>query len=74
MKREKYPLTRIDEILYDIKEDTALTTLDLLQGYCKMDDTCKEKTTFICLQGIVQFEVMPFWLMNAQATFQKMMN
>ena len=37
-----------------------------------MEESCKEKTTFICEYGTYQFEVMPFELMNSGATFQKM--
>ena len=39
-----------------------------------MDETCKERTTFICKFGTYQFEVMPFGLKNSGATFQRMMD
>lgn len=39
-----------------------------------MSDECKEKTTFVCRFGMFQFEVMPFGLMNAPSTFQRMMD
>ena len=39
-----------------------------------MEENCKEKTTFICRYGTYQFEVMPFGLMNAPFTFQRMMD
>ena len=39
-----------------------------------MDETCKEKTTFICKFGTYQFEVMLFALKNSGATFQRMMD
>ncbi len=52
------------------------TTIDLFQGYwqIKMEETCKEKTAFICRYRTHQFEVTAFGLMNSQATFQRMMD
>eukprot|EP00737_Agarophyton_chilense_P002014 gb/GEZJ01002279.1/.p1 GENE.gb/GEZJ01002279.1/~~gb/GEZJ01002279.1/.p1 ORF type:complete len:384 (+),score=41.68 gb/GEZJ01002279.1/:2514-3665(+) len=39
-----------------------------------MSEACKEKTTFVCRYGTYKFEVMPFELMNAPSTFQRMMD
>ncbi len=39
-----------------------------------MEEACNDKTTFVCKYGTYQFEVMPFGLMHAPATFQKMMD
>ena len=76
MKRDRWPMPRVDEIFDEIKGSTVFTTIDLFQGYwqIKMDESCKEKTTFVCRYGTYQFEVMPFGLMNAGATFQRMMD
>ena len=76
MKRDRWPMPRVDEIFDEIKGSSVFTTIDLFQGYwqIKMDESCKEKTTFVCRYGTYQFEVMPFGLMNAGATFQRMMD
>ena len=37
-----------------------------------MAEKCKETTTFVCRFGTFQFELMPFELMNALSTFQRM--
>lgn len=76
MQRDGYPLPRIYEIFDDIKDSTVFSMLDIFQGYwqIKMDESCKQKTAFICRQGTFLFKVIPFGLLNAQATFQKKMD
>ena len=76
MHAERWPLPRVDEILDDMRSSSVFTTIGLFQGYwqIKIDETCKQKATFICRYGTFQFEVMPFDLMNSQATFQRMMD
>ncbi len=51
-------------------------TLDLFTGYWQIRtaEECKEITTFVCKFVTFKFEVMPFGLMNAPSTFQRMMD
>lgn len=76
MKADRWPLPRMEEIIDNLEGSEVLTTLDLFSGYwqVRMAEYCKEKTTFVCGFGTFQFEVMPFGLMNARSTFQKMMD
>ena len=76
MKADRWPLPKIEEIFDDLKGSTHFTTLDLFSGYwqVRLREDCKEKTTFVCRYGTYQFEVMPFGLMNAPSTFQRMMD
>lgn len=77
MKSDRWPLPRIDEIFDDLHGCTLFTTLDLFSGYSvevRMADACKEMTTFVTKYGTYQFEVIPFGLMNAPSTFQRMMD
>ena len=39
-----------------------------------MDSADKEKTTFICSAGVFNYTMMPFGLMNAGATYQRLMD
>ena len=76
MKSDKWPVPCVEKIFDDLRGSSIFTTLDLFQGYwqIKMDETCKEKTTFVCKFGTYQFEVMPFGLKNSGGTFQRMMD
>ena len=75
VRAERWPLRRVDEILDGMKGSSVFTTIDLFKVYwqIKMDEACKEKAAFICQHGTFQFEVLPFGLINSQATFQRMM-
>jgi len=75
--KDAYALPRIDDILYSINNNAkVLSTLDLYSGYHQIpmypDD--KDKTCFTTPFGNYNFNVMPFGLCNAPATFQREMN
>ena len=76
IKPDRWPLPRIEEIFDELGGNSLFTTLDLFSGYwqIRMDTACKEMTTFVTRYSTYKFEVMPFGLMNAPSTFQRMMD
>ena len=75
-KFDAYPMPRIDEVIDKIGPVKYITTLDLAKGYWQipLSPESKEKTAFVTPFGLYEFEVMPFGLHNAPATFQRMMD
>jgi hypothetical protein len=75
-KPDAYPLPRIDELLERYQTIKWFTSMDLASGFhqVEMSEEDKEKTAFICSEGLYEFNVMPFGLRNAPGTFQRLMD
>lgn len=69
---DPYPMPRVDELIERLGKAKYLTTLDLCKGYWQvpLTETAKELTAFLVPSGLYHFNVMPFGLHGAAATFQ----
>ena len=69
------PMTSADDIFAKLQGDRYFTKIDLSKGYWQVPirDEDKPKTAFVTQDGCYQFCKMPFGLVNATATFNRMM-
>ena len=74
--KDPYPLPRIDEALDTVAGSSWFSYLDLCSGYWQapLAPEARPKTTFITSGGLGQFEVLPFGLCSAPATFERLMD
>ena len=68
-------LPNIDDIINTMGKGKLFSTLDLMRGFWQipMSDDSKQYTAFTTHQGLYEWNVMPFGLVNSTATFTKMM-
>ena len=75
-KLDAFPMPTVDAILGSLHGAEVFSSLDLRSGYWQMgiapDDV--EKTAFVCEQGLFEFKVLPFGLVNGPASFQRLMS
>ena len=75
-KKDSWPLPSIEEILESLQGNAYFSKLDLCSGYhqIEMHPDDREKTAFAIGRRLYQYKVMPFGLVNAGASFCRMMN
>ena len=74
--KDRYPLPRVEETLYQIRGAQYFTRVDLRSAYnlIRIKDRDEWKTAFRTRYGLFEFLVMPFGLTNAPATCQRFVN
>ena len=73
---DAYPLPRIQDTLDTLATAKWFSTLDLASGYWQVELTprARRAAAFCTRNGLFQWNVMPFGLCNAPATFQRLMD
>ncbi|GAU39237.1 hypothetical protein TSUD_396840 [Trifolium subterraneum] len=74
--KDAYPLPNIDKLVDNSSGFKLLSFMDAYSGYnqIKMAEIDKKKTAFMTETGNYYYNVMPFGLKNAGATYQRIMN
>ena len=73
---DAYPMPRVDEILDRLGQANYISSIDRTKGYWQIPlaEESKDKTAFTTPFGLFEFNVMPFGLHGAPATFQRLMD
>jgi hypothetical protein len=74
--KNKYPLSRIDDLFDELKGACVFSKIDIISGYhqLKIRASNISKTTFITRYGLYEYTVMSFGLTNAPTYFMYLMN
>jgi hypothetical protein len=74
--KDKYPLSRIEDLFDQLREASMFSKIDLRSGYhqLKIWPSAILKTTFITKYGLYEYTVMSFDLMNVPTFFMYLMN
>ena len=74
--KDSFPLSRIDQLVDFTNGHKLLTFMDAFSAYnqIKMSEEDQEKNAFNTSQRLYCYNVMPFGLKNAGATYQRLVN
>ncbi|XP_021733078.1 uncharacterized protein LOC110699873 [Chenopodium quinoa] len=74
--KDDHPLPKIDRLVVSTAGHAHLSFMDANAGYHQIPMSEKDQahTAFITSQGVYCYNVMPFGLKNAGATYQRLMN
>ena len=75
IKKDKFPLPKIDTCLDALNGSCFYSSLDLRQGYWQTEllEEDRDKTAFVTRRGQWRFKVLSFGLCNAPSQFARTM-
>lgn len=75
-KTDSYPIPRIDDLIDQVSNAKFVTKIDLLTAYFQipLTERAQEISSFVTPDGLYKFKVMPFGMVNAPSTFQRLIN
>jgi hypothetical protein len=74
--KDSFPLPQMDVLIDSTSGHELLSFMGVLSGYNQihMSKLDEEKTSFITNRGLYCYNMMPFGLKNAGATYQRLVN
>ena len=75
VKRERFPIPTIEEVLQDLNGAAYFSVLDLRSGYHQIElhPDSRDITTFICHKGLFQYKRLIFGVTSAAEAYQKIL-
>ncbi len=75
-KSDSFPIPHMDDCIDQVGSAKFVSKFDLLKGYWQvpLSKRAQEVSAFTTPSGLYSYNVMPFGLKNAPATFQRLMN
>ena len=75
IRRDNYPLPRIDDLLDELKSAKRFTTFDLRSSFHQVPVHPNDihKTAFICVEGLFEYMRMSMGMANAPSCFQRLL-
>ena len=71
--RERHPIPTIEEVLYDLKESTVFSKLDLKWVFHQIELEAESRviTTFVTHRGLYSYKRLMFGIASAPENYQK---
>ena len=75
LRRDNYPLPRIDDLLDHLKASKIFTVLDMRSGFHQVEIASEDthKTAFVCAEGLFEYLHMSMGMANAPSCFQRLL-
>ena len=73
LRRERFPIPTVDEVLQELNNSTVFSKLDLKDAYhqIELSNECREITTFITPKGLYRYKRLMFGISCAPEMYQK---